>query len=62
MEDKPKLPEDVIQFFAAHGRVGGKKRAKSLTKKQRAEIARKASRARWDKVEDMRKTHGRKDS
>ncbi len=29
------------------GRLGGKARAKKLTKKQRGEIARKAAKARW---------------
>ena len=31
----------------ALGRLGGKARAKKLTKKRRAEIARKAAKARW---------------
>lgn len=32
--------------------AGGKARAKALTKKQRAEIARKAAEARWGKKKD----------
>lgn len=32
----------------ALGRKGGKARAKSLSKKRRAEIARRAARARWE--------------
>ena len=33
----------------ALGRMGGAARAKSLTKKQRSEIARKAAAKRWDR-------------
>jgi len=33
----------------AMGRKGGKARASKLTEEQRAEIARKAAKARWDK-------------
>jgi hypothetical protein len=62
MEDKLKLPDDVIKFFADHGRAGGKKRAKNLTKKERAEIARKASQARWKKAAQTRNSNGRQDS
>jgi hypothetical protein len=59
MEDKPKFPDEARQFFAAHGREGGKIRAKNLTRKQRSQIARKAARARWT---EEGKDHGRKDS
>ena len=33
----------------ALGRLGGKARAKKLSKKRRAEIAKKAAKARWDR-------------
>jgi hypothetical protein len=62
MEDKPKLPDDVIKFFAEQGRVGGKTRSRNLTKKQRSEIARKASQARWNKAAQMRNKNVRQDS
>ena len=62
MEEKPKLPDDVIRFFGEQGRVGGKKRAKSLTKKQRAEIARKTAETRWSQVAQMRNANVRKNS
>lgn len=47
-------PEEIAHAAAvALGRLGGLKggaaRAKSLTKKRRAEIAKKAARARWTK-------------
>jgi hypothetical protein len=34
---------------ASLGRLGGKARAKKMSKKRRAEIARKAAKARWRK-------------
>lgn len=50
----PLTPEDQIKAAAAAlgrlgGLKGGKARAKSLTKKQRQEIAKKAAAARWKK-------------
>ena len=46
--------QDKNPAAVALGRLGGKKggpaRAKKLTKEQRAEIARKAAQARWEKA------------
>jgi hypothetical protein len=61
MLDRPKLPEEVRQFFAATGSQGGKQRAKNLTAKQRKQIARKAARERWKRTGED-KTHGRQNS
>ena len=44
-EAKPEKNEAAAEL----GRRGGKKRAESMTPKQRAEIAKKASQARWQK-------------
>jgi hypothetical protein len=53
MAKKPRLSEAALQFFRVQGRrggkVGGKKRAESLTSEQRTKIARKAAAARWGK-------------
>jgi hypothetical protein len=38
------------KYLAEIGRAGGKKAAKSLTKNQRSERARKAAAARWKKA------------
>jgi hypothetical protein len=47
-------PDGKNPAAVALGRLGGKKggpaRAKKLTKEQRAEIARKAAQARWEKA------------
>ncbi len=49
-------PGDKNLAAVVLGRLGGKKggpaRAKKLTAKQRSEIARKAARARWQKMAD----------
>lgn len=44
-----KAPTEFSDYLRALGRKGGKKRAKTLTPERRAEIARKAAKARWDK-------------
>jgi hypothetical protein len=53
MPKKPKLSEEALKYFRAQGKLGGKlggkKRAESLTGEQRAAIAKKASAARWKK-------------
>jgi hypothetical protein len=45
--------EEISRVMAAlghrGGKVGGKKRAASLSPEKRSEIARKAARSRWDK-------------
>lgn len=46
--DKGKDPA-AVELGRKGGLKGGKARAKSLTKKQRQEAARKAANARWDK-------------
>jgi hypothetical protein len=53
-EDKAKTPSDEVKAAAAAlgrlgGLKGGKARAKSLTAKQRSEIAKKAAQKRWSK-------------
>ena len=61
MKDKPKLDEAAIRFFAAFGREGGKIRAQNLTKEERKRIAKKASKARWEKwKKEKEREHGRK--
>jgi hypothetical protein len=51
MPKKAKLSKEALKFFQDQGRkggkVGGKKRAESLTDERRAEIAKKAAAARW---------------
>jgi hypothetical protein len=42
------------------GRLGGKRRARELTKKQRSDIARKAVNARWAKWRKEHKRDGNK--
>ena len=41
----------------ALGRKGGKARLKTMTKKQRSELAKKAIKARWDKVKKLSTIH-----
>lgn len=52
-QDEP-TATDISRVMAALGRkggvIGGKKRAASLSPKQRSEIALKAARSRWDKA------------
>lgn len=43
------MNEKVKRFLSDAGRLGGKARAKKLTKARRSEIARAAANARWDK-------------
>jgi hypothetical protein len=51
VEDRAPTPEEQGKdpAAAALGRKGGAARAKAMTSKQRAEIARKAAKARWNK-------------
>jgi hypothetical protein len=53
MAKKPRLSEAALNFFRAQGKrggkVGGRKRAESLSSEKRKEIARKAAAARWGK-------------
>jgi hypothetical protein len=51
VEDRPPTPEEQGKdpAAAAMGRKGGKARAARLTEKERADIARRASAARWKK-------------
>lgn len=39
---KKKIPAEVMEYFRATGKQGGKKRAKNLTPEERSAIARKA--------------------
>lgn len=54
---KNKLPTKAIEYFKKMGRVGGllggKARASKLTPEQRSESARKAAKARWEKVKNV---------
>ncbi len=43
--------KEIREYFAKFGKEGGKKRAKNMTAEQRAEAARKASQARWAKLD-----------
>ena len=43
--------KEIREYFAKFGKQGGKKRAKNMTAEQRAEGARKASQARWAKLD-----------
>jgi hypothetical protein len=43
--------QEIREYFARFGKQGGKARAKNMTREQRAESARKASQARWQKLE-----------
>jgi hypothetical protein len=51
VEDREPTPEEQGKdpAAAAMGRKGGAARAKTMSPKQRAEIARKAAKARWGK-------------
>jgi hypothetical protein len=51
VEDREPTPEEQGKdpAAAALGRKGGAARAKAMTSKQRAEIARKAAKARWNR-------------
>ena len=48
---KTTLPPEALEFFrkqgAKGGKIGGKRRLKTLTAKRRSEIAKQAAAARW---------------
>ena len=46
---KLRIPDDVMEYFRKTGSIGGKARAKTLTPRQRSEIASAAAQARWKK-------------
>lgn len=48
-EETEELPDPGKEYARKGGLIGGKARAKALTPKQRAEIARLAAEARWKK-------------
>ncbi len=48
-EKEEKRPEGKSEAAALLGSLGGKARAKKLSKKKRKEIAQKAAKARWEK-------------
>ena len=56
MSKKPKLSEEALDYFRKQGKrggkLGGKKRAESLTDEQRSAIAKKAAAARWKKKDE----------
>jgi hypothetical protein len=43
------FPQELREYFAKHGKKGGKKRAANLTAARRKEIAEKAAAKRWGK-------------
>jgi hypothetical protein len=47
IEDTVSTPDPAKEYMRKGGLKGGKARAAKLTKKKRAEIAKKAARARW---------------
>jgi len=46
VKKRPKLPQQVLEFFRATGAEGGKERAKRLSPQQRSDIAKKEVKAR----------------
>jgi hypothetical protein len=48
-EKPPKKNPHAVALGRKGGKVGGKARAKALSPEKRAEIARAAARARWEK-------------
>ena len=48
-EETEELPDPGKEYARKGGLIGGKARAKALTPRQRAEIARLAAEARWKK-------------
>lgn len=52
-QKKTSAPANLSEYMAAIGRkggkVGGKRRLKTMTKEQRRKVAAKAARARWNK-------------
>ena len=55
-EAHPLTPEQRSAIASALGKLGGRKggleRAKRLSKKRRSEIAKKAARTRWSKIDN----------
>ena len=47
IEITPEMRAAAAAFGRIGGKIGGKRRAESLSKKRRAEIAKKAADARW---------------
>ena len=41
------MPDEVREFFRKQGSIGGKRRMKKLSPRERTEIARKAATSRW---------------
>jgi hypothetical protein len=52
-EPTPAVPSTISEYMAKIGRkggkIGGKKRLKTMTKEQRTKVAQKAAKARWKK-------------
>jgi hypothetical protein len=44
-----KLPDEIREFFRKQGKIGAKKRLKTLSPERRREIAQAAANARWAK-------------
>ncbi len=55
-----KTPKELEEFARSGGKVGGRKRADSLSAARRSEIAQKAARVRWDKKKKGKKRAGKK--
>ncbi len=60
MKKPPKMPEAVLEYFRAQGRIGGKMRTDSMTAEERSELARKAVQARWAKAKASKKNSEKK--
>lgn len=47
------ISEYMAQIGSKGGRVGGKRRMKTMTAKERKKVAKKAARARWNKSKNL---------
>ena len=59
MKKQSKLPKAALEFFREQGRIGGRRRAESLTAEERSEQARKAVNTRWKKQRTKNSEKGR---
>lgn len=58
-ESSPTVPQSISEYMAQigskGGKIGGKKRLKTMTPAQRKKIAKKAAKARWGKPSESTK-------
>jgi hypothetical protein len=56
-ETVPQLSPSLSEYMSAigrkGGRIGGKRRLKTMTAKERSKIAKKAAQARWKKIKKL---------